>query len=327
MAGPYTKAYSSIWSDRRLTSLPEPTQRLYWLMRTQPNLSWCGVIPFTPKRWATLSSTSTVKGLERALAELVVAGLVVHDDGTEDVLIRDFIAAEGVLKIPNVCKPVVRDYCAVLSARVRVAIAETFPDPLPKPLLKGFPEGFPEPFGEEIAEPRMNPSGKGPPNPSGNPSGKGSFGSHATHTHTAAAAGDPLTNNGSEPPPPEPASIPGPASVSTLDGVVELAMRRRHKYEAAAGKPDPEGWLDRARVGIRASLEPRWSRIVAEHPGWDDARVDEALRPDLPAPRPKTTLVAPLEPDPDCPYCEGDGIATENGREVACECRYREAVS
>lgn len=322
MASPYRKSFTSMWSDRTFTALSEPAQRLHELMRTQPNLSFCGVIMFTPRRWARLSSSSTVKGLERALAELEEAGLVVFEPETEEVFLRAFIRDDDVLKSPNIAKSMVRDYCGVLSERVRRAIAEEIPDPIPDPVWKRYPEGFPEPFAKEVSAPR----GKGSPDPSPDPSGKTRVSNpcRAT-TQQQQQQHQPIPGNGTgvpagRPPPPPP---PAPPAASTLDAVVELTLRRRGKHETALNHRDPDGWLAGARSGIRTELKPAWERIVAEHPDWDDEHVADALRPnEPPTPRRLTSVPPPLEPDPDCPWCEGRGMSHEDGRDVACDCRH-----
>jgi hypothetical protein len=321
MARPYAKTFTSIWNDRDFTALPERAQRLYWLMYTQAHLSYAGVVPFTAKRWAGLASDSNAKALERALAELEAVRFVVHDDSTEEVLIRTFIRWDGVLKSPNICVAMVKDYCAVLSPKIRAAIAEEFPDSLPDPLLKRFPEGFPEPFNEEIAEPRSKGSPKGTPDPSNENPLRATKQQRQRQPNPDAPA-----SNGSPPPP---QSEPVPATpASTLDGVVELTMRRRGKYQTASRKADGDGWLEKARAGIRAQLEPDWQRIVSQHPDWDDQQVDEALRPDLQPDSRRLAVVPPppLEPDPDCPWCEGTGVVIDEHRQAfACECRHRSA--
>lgn len=328
MARPYGKTFTTIWNDRDFTALPERAQRLYWLMYTQAHLSYAGVVPFTAKRWSGLANDSTPKTLERSLVELEAARFVVYDDDTEEVLVRTFIRWDGVLKSPNICKAMVKDYCSILSPRIRAAIADEFPDELPEPLLKRFPEGFPEPFEEEIVRPRRKGLPKGSPDPSGNGSYENPF--RATKQQRQQQGNPSLAEPPSAsgpPPPPESESARAPATpVSTLDGVVESTMRRRGKYQRAEGKGDVDGWLATARAGIRSDLEGRWAAVVAEHPDWDDEQVAEALRPSAP---PERRLAAvpppPLEPDPDCPWCEGTGLFVEDNRDVACDCRYRTA--
>jgi hypothetical protein len=335
MARPYAKVLTSIWTNRDFTGLPSQAQRLYLLMLSQPHLSYCGVVPFTAKRWAGLSGDGSGKGLERSLAELEAADFVLHDPDTEEVLIRTFIRHDGVLKSPNICKAMVKDYCAVLSTKIREAIEAEFPGTLPAPLMKAFPEGFPEPFAEEIVEPRL----KGSDNPSPNPSPKGlrarSFDLGAGGEEPFPEEPPDLASPDAPPPPPNGSEpVPTGSPRSTLPGVVELALLRRGKHAAARNKPDPHGWLERARAGIRADIVDGWKRVSSEHPDWDDEQIADALGPVAGGPMvaPTRHLAAvplpPLEPDPDCPYCEGTGMAYDDQRRsVDCACKFRSEAS
>lgn len=172
MARAQARVFTSIWSNPDFTGLTERAQRLYLLILSQPNLSYAGVLPFTLKRWACLAADSTTKALERCLAELLTARFVLYDSTTDELMVRSFLRHDGVLKSPNLCRAMVRDYNAVLSKKIREAIAKEVPRPVPEPFSKGFPEGFPEPFRTEVGEGFSEgfPREPLPPNPSLSPS-------------------------------------------------------------------------------------------------------------------------------------------------------------
>lgn len=65
------------------------------MLLTQPDISSCGVVPLTVKRWANNASDSDPDRLSIALAELADRLFVVTDDVTEEVLIRTFAKWDG----------------------------------------------------------------------------------------------------------------------------------------------------------------------------------------------------------------------------------------
>lgn len=157
MARKYAKLYVEVWdagSDFR--DLTAAGQRLYWLLCSLPQLSAAGVLPLQPKKWARLASDTTEGDIDRALAELEIAGKVLVDADTDEVLIRAFIRRDGGIRTPNIEKSVWRAIDAIESNRLRrvterelqraaellsVTLSRTLPQTLGETLSSDLSEG------------------------------------------------------------------------------------------------------------------------------------------------------------------------------------------
>jgi hypothetical protein len=119
MARDHARLLCSVWGDADWTTRSSEAQRLYMLLVSQPDITYAGVVPYLPRRWASLSKDSSVTRVRRSLAELSQAAYVVVDESTEELLIRSFIRHDGVLKVPNVARAMVKAYRATLSPVLR----------------------------------------------------------------------------------------------------------------------------------------------------------------------------------------------------------------
>lgn len=112
----------SIWSDPGWRLLTPDAQRAYLLLLSQPTLTLCGVLAYTPRRWATLAAGDTVERFEIAIAELEERRFVVVDRDTEELLIRSFMRRDRVKPSnPKCWKPAMDQREAIVSP----LIAET----------------------------------------------------------------------------------------------------------------------------------------------------------------------------------------------------------
>lgn len=125
MARDHARLKTAIWSDKDWIELSPHAQRAYLLAVSQADISYAGVVPYLPRRWAALSAKTTVPAVRRAVAELEAAGYVVINDDTQELLIRTFIRHDRVLAVPNVARAMVTAWRAILSAHLRdVVVAE-----------------------------------------------------------------------------------------------------------------------------------------------------------------------------------------------------------
>lgn len=168
MARSHARIHVSIWHNDDFRALSAESQRVYFLILSQPTLTWAGVAPYTPKRWARLAANTTATRVVKAVGELASRRFLVVDEETEEVWVRTFVRWDGVLTQPNVMKAMLADLGAIASHTIREAFLEEYPDV------------HPNPFGN----PSPNPS----PNPSGNPSvgsqGKGNNGTRLAFSPT-----------------------------------------------------------------------------------------------------------------------------------------------
>jgi hypothetical protein len=127
----YAKVFRSIWQDDDFRALTGSTQRMYILLMTQPDVSHCGVLPYTPGRWGQLASDTDADSVRHDIEGLTVPetlGLTVKpfvliDAGTEELLIRSYAKHDGGYKVPNIRTALFRSIEEVMSAPLRSAAA------------------------------------------------------------------------------------------------------------------------------------------------------------------------------------------------------------
>lgn len=120
MARDYAKLLCSAWTaDPDWSGRSSEAQRLYLLTLSQPDVSYAGVVPYRPRRWATMSKDSSLTKVRRSLTELEAHGYVVIDADTQELLIRSFIRHDNPLKVPNMARAMVNAFHAILSHHLR----------------------------------------------------------------------------------------------------------------------------------------------------------------------------------------------------------------
>ncbi|GAA3705865.1 hypothetical protein GCM10023081_47090 [Arthrobacter ginkgonis] len=194
MARVYAQTDVGIWSDDDFLDLGLHAQWLYWHLFSQPDLSYCGVTDWRPKRIVPKAAGLTLGTVLDAARELCERHYIVTDEDTEEVLVRSFVRSDGLLKQRNMGAAVAKAHATIASRTLAGVVVHELqrlhaehPDwsswsalesvlskrsinPYELTSEKG-PDDPPEmPFGN----PSGNPFGKGSPNPFGNPSGKGS---------------------------------------------------------------------------------------------------------------------------------------------------------
>lgn len=82
----YARVFASIWADPDFCALSSSAQRLYLLLITQPDVSHCGVLPLTERRWARLAADTDADSVRAALDELERVGFVARRSGSVAIL-------------------------------------------------------------------------------------------------------------------------------------------------------------------------------------------------------------------------------------------------
>jgi len=229
----------SIWTDEDFTALKGSTQRLYALLLSQADLSYCGVLPYTPKRWAKLSSDGSERQVRRDVAELVEARFVVVDEDTEELLVRSLAKNDGILKSTNLTTAMWKAFRGVLSEPIR----KVFLEELPEPFAEGFPEGVEEPPPEpEEAGSRVRSAGPPPPPP-------------------------PSSSSSSSPPDPSASAEPERPMSPEEERIAEAAriISDRH-FARASNVTNPVAWKLEDLRRVFAEHGERMKALLLEHP-------------------------------------------------------------
>lgn len=122
MAREYAKVKSAIWQDDDFRELPPIAQHLYFVILTDPELSYCGVADWRPRRMLPKSAGWTLDDLQTAGAILTEHRLLIVDEDTEEVLVRSFLRHDGVMQHNKLCVSASTAFAAVASNTLRGVI-------------------------------------------------------------------------------------------------------------------------------------------------------------------------------------------------------------
>jgi hypothetical protein len=122
----YALIFTSVWSDDDFRTLSPAAQRHYFVLVSQPDINYAGVLPLTERRWARCCSSTSLADVQAATAELSSRRYVVVDHETEELLVRSFVRRDGLWKQPKMLGVAVREALGTASARLRVTLAEEF---------------------------------------------------------------------------------------------------------------------------------------------------------------------------------------------------------
>lgn len=115
MARDHARIQTAIWRDAEFRSLTRDAQHLYFVLLSQPTLSYCGVMDWWPNRIAALCTDGDEKSVYDAVCELIENRYVIADGETSEVLIRTYIRHDGVMQRVNMGKAVGRALAKVVS--------------------------------------------------------------------------------------------------------------------------------------------------------------------------------------------------------------------
>lgn len=118
----HARVQVSIWQDKDYCALSEGPQRLYLFLLSQGNVTHLGVLPITAQRWARATAGYSVSALWCDLEQLALAGFVVVDDATEEVLVRSLFRRDGAYKQPNIIRAAVVAAAGIYSPKIRRAL-------------------------------------------------------------------------------------------------------------------------------------------------------------------------------------------------------------
>lgn len=135
-----------VGSDFR--KLTRDAQRAYMMLLSQPSINNCGVLAYTPERWAMFARDDSIRSQKRALTELGQHDFVVVDTRTRELLVRTFIKHDRIERQPNLKASAQKQFHEIESVRIRQVLASQHAW-----LSQDTVEPLPEPPGEPLDEP------------------------------------------------------------------------------------------------------------------------------------------------------------------------------
>jgi hypothetical protein len=159
MARTEARIRCSIWDDPDFLSLTWEAQWLYHAILEQKDLSLCGVLTWTPKRFAKLAPNIRPADVKRAMDLLRERRFIVLDDDTDELWVRTFIKGDRVDLKPNSIIGMAHDFGAIHSQPIRQGLlqglGQGFLDELPQRFERwktgGFDKRIPQAFREAFA--------------------------------------------------------------------------------------------------------------------------------------------------------------------------------
>lgn len=152
MSRTQARIHTLCWSDDAFLTLLWRSQHAYFLILSQPQVSFAGVCDLQIRRWATLCGDHRGNEMGRAVADLERNKFVVVDTATNELWIRTFVKYDGIMSSPNLIVAMTRDFGQIMSPKIRHAFLEQ----LGEGFLKGLPEGLRKrlanPFLKQFAE-------------------------------------------------------------------------------------------------------------------------------------------------------------------------------
>lgn len=83
----YGRTRTDIWDDPAFVALGPDAQRLYLMLNSQSDLSMCGALAYTPRRWAGYSIQTEPADIHKAFGELVATSFVLFDETSEELVL------------------------------------------------------------------------------------------------------------------------------------------------------------------------------------------------------------------------------------------------
>lgn len=118
MSRKFSRIIRSIWKDNDFRHLSPEAQHLYFVLISDPKLTYAGVTDWRPEKISGRATGWTADQVAAAGAELAEALFIVIDDDTEEVGIRTFHRNDECLAVPNMSRAVIDAYDQVESPTI-----------------------------------------------------------------------------------------------------------------------------------------------------------------------------------------------------------------
>lgn len=118
----HARTYTAIWDDPDWRKLNQSAQHVYWMLTSNKDISYCGVLPFVAGRFIDHCSDLTPVKFAASIRSLEKFRYVVVDRKTQELLVRSFIRHDKILARRNIGNACARALGRVHSAPIRDAV-------------------------------------------------------------------------------------------------------------------------------------------------------------------------------------------------------------
>ena len=115
----YAQIKFTIWNDDDFRDLPPAAQHLYFVLLTDPGLTYAGTGDWHPGKIAARAAGWTAEQVKDAAALLIHRLYILVDEDTEEFLIRSFIRNDDLLKQPKLSVSMANARAAIASRGIR----------------------------------------------------------------------------------------------------------------------------------------------------------------------------------------------------------------
>ncbi len=122
MAREYARYLTKTHRDGDWRKLSTAHHDAYMALLSSDDITWAGVAPYMPARYAELASDLTEKKVLKLWADLEAVKMLVIDPSTGEVLARTFLRHDNVLAKPNLTKAFIAAFSKIRSTKIKRAL-------------------------------------------------------------------------------------------------------------------------------------------------------------------------------------------------------------
>lgn len=122
MVRKHSLTYSTIWDDLDWRKLDQAAQHTYWMLSSNKDISYCGMLDFVPARYLDCVAGLTEAKFKASVRLLEKRRYIVVDRKTQELLVRSFIRHDKILARRNIGNACARALGKVHSQPIREVV-------------------------------------------------------------------------------------------------------------------------------------------------------------------------------------------------------------
>ena len=123
MARSYAPVLTAVWEDPDWQALSSTDHDVFVALLTSSDLSRCGVSLDLPSRFVPFASDLTERKVAKAFTNLAARRFIVRDPKTSEVLVRNYVRHDGMLRRPMIARAMAKATDKVRSPLLRRELA------------------------------------------------------------------------------------------------------------------------------------------------------------------------------------------------------------